>query len=75
MGGECSLGNLKLNSWKRAPAEGQPKMKVYISEMTLKSFIFEDFPGAPVVKNPPSNAGDGGSVPVGELRSHIPRDN
>ena len=22
-----------------------------------------DFPGGPVVKNPPSNAGDGGSIP------------
>ena len=75
MGGECSLGNLKLNPRKRAPAEGQPKIKECISEMTLKSFIWEDFPGAPVVKNPPSNAGDVGSVPVGDLRSHIPWDN
>ena len=31
-----------------------------------------DFPGGPVVKNPPSNAGDMGSIPGGELRSHMP---
>ena len=28
-----------------------------------------DFPGGPVVKNLPSNAGDTGLIPVGELRS------
>ena len=31
-----------------------------------------DFPGGPVVKNPPSNRGDTGSTPGGELRSHRP---
>ena len=45
----------------------------------LKSI--KDITGGPVVKNPPSNAGDAGSVPgrgtkiphaVGELRSHMP---
>ena len=34
-----------------------------------------DFPGGPVVKNPPSNAGDAGSISIGELRSHMPRGN
>ena len=34
-----------------------------------------DFPGGPVVKNPPSNAGDAGSIPVGELGSHMTRGN
>ena len=32
-----------------------------------------DFPGGPVVKTLPSNAGGAGSVPGRELRSHIPR--
>ena len=31
-----------------------------------------DFPGGAVVKNPPSNAGDAGSIPGRELRSHMP---
>ena len=31
-----------------------------------------DFPGGPVVKNPPANAGDTGSIP-GPGRSHIPQ--
>ena len=38
----------------------------------LKMKIDRDFPGGPVVKNPPSNAGDAGSIPGGELRSHMP---
>ena len=29
----------------------------------LKNYKFWDFPGGPVVKNPPSNAGDAGSIP------------
>ena len=32
------------------------------------------FPGGPVVKNPPANAGDTGSIP-GLGRSHMPRSN
>ena len=31
----------------------------------------QDFPGGPVVKNPPANAGDTGSIP-GPGRLHIP---
>ena len=33
------------------------------------------FPGGPVVKNLPSNAGDEGLIPRGELRSHKPQGN
>jgi len=36
--------------------------------------IDESFPGGLVVKNPPTNAGDMGSVP-GQGRSHMPRSN
>ena len=32
------------------------------------------FPGGPVVKNPPANAGDTGSIP-GQGRSHMLQDN
>ena len=36
--------------------------------------IFEDVPGGSVVKNPPANPGDMGSIP-GPGRSHMPRSN
>ena len=32
----------------------------------------EDFPGGPVVKNPPANAGDTGSIPENQGRFHMP---
>ena len=35
---------------------------------------FRDFPGGPMVKNPPSTAGDSGSIPR-ERRSHVPQSN
>ena len=35
----------------------------------------EDFPGGPVVKNLPSNAGDMGSIPGQGTRSHMPWNN
>ena len=40
-------------------------LNVYeISQKYLRSKIqILDFPGGPVVKNPPSNAGDAGSIP------------
>ena len=34
-----------------------------------------DFPGGPVLKNLSCNAGDTGSILVGELRSHVPQSN
>ena len=34
---------------------------------------FKDFPGGPVVRNPPASAGDMGSVPA-PGRSHMLRD-
>ena len=37
----------------------------------LKRKLFKDFPGGPVVKNPPSSAGDTGSAPGQETK--IPR--
>ena len=35
---------------------------------------YEDFPGGPVVKNPPANVRDIGSIP-GLGRSHMPQSN
>ena len=39
--------------------------------ISFKSYI-QDLPAGPVVKNPPANAGDMGSIP-GLGRSHMPR--
>ena len=39
-----------------------------------KRFAMRDFPGGSVVKNPPANAGDTGSIP-GLGRSHMPWSN
>ena len=36
--------------------------------------VKQDFPGGAVVKNPPANSGDTGSIP-GPGRSHMPRSN
>ena len=44
---------------------------VTVVELTMQ----QDFPSGPVVKNPPCNAGDVGSVLVRELRSHMSRGN
>ena len=41
---------------------------------TMNKKKFKDFPGDTVVKNPPANAGDMGSIPA-PGRSHMPRSN
>ena len=46
-----------------------------IDETIVRKGIERDFPGGPVVRNPPSNAGDQGSIPGLGLRSHMPRGN
>ena len=47
-------------------------MAIYIYISSFKD-IARDFPGDPVVKNPPSNAGNTGSITVGEIRSLVLR--
>ena len=42
--------------------------------MHLKITLKEDFPGDPMVKNPPANAGNTGSIP-GPGRFHMPSGN
>ena len=41
-----------------------------MSIFIIKKVHFEDFPGGPVLKNPPANVGDAGSIP-GLGRFHI----
>ena len=49
----------------------QKAVYTYIQFSLKKEGTSWDFPGGPVVKNPPSNAGDMGSIPGQELRSHM----
>ena len=49
------------------------RSKVLHTNKSLKSSA-PDFPGGAVVKNPPANAGDTGSIP-GLGRSHMPQSN
>ena len=47
---------------------------MYNSSKTFKLTRNRDFPGGAVVKNPPANAGETGSIP-GPGRSHMPWSN
>ena len=40
----------------------------------IKACRMRDFPGGAMVKNPPANAGDTGSIP-GPVRSHVLQSN
>ena len=40
--------------------------------LSVYRLVYGDFPGGPVVKNLPSNAGKQVQSMVGELRSHMP---
>ena len=40
-----------------------PSLLKILSSYTIQEWIRGDFPGGPVVKNLPSNAGDAGSIP------------
>ena len=53
-----------------------PLQGIYPKEVktSVQRFVHRDFPGGSVVKNPPANAGDTGSIP-GPGRSHMPQSN
>ena len=48
-------------------------LKIFLN-LPLKIHEGRDFPSGTVVKNPPANAGDMGSIP-GPGTSHMPRNN
>ena len=54
---------IKINQLQAFPGKG-----------LVRRFLDSDFPGGPVVKNPPAKAGDMGSTP-GLGRSHTPWSN
>ena len=43
-----------------------------IFKLAKSKILGRDFPGGPVMKNLPSNAGDTSLVPDWEIRSHMP---
>ena len=45
-----------------------------MNNISYKDILYRDFPGGTVVKNPPANAGEVGSIP-GPERSHRPWNN
>ena len=55
----------------RARSDSRPES--FSEEQFLKD-KYRDFPGGTVVKNPPDNAGDTGSIP-GPGGSHMPQSN
>ena len=54
----------------------KPKQKQYCNKLNkdFKNGPHWDFPGGPVVNNPPANAGDTDSIP-GLGKFHLPQDN
>ena len=54
----------------------KPTANIILSDEKVKAFPCKirnrDFTGVPVVKNPPCNEGDIGSIPCRGTRSHIP---
>ena len=55
----------------RTRAVAEMKMPPLTAQRTWSKLGVGDFLGGPVVKNPPANAGDMGSIP-GPGRSHMP---
>ena len=68
------IGNTILEFHGRTACEKLKKKKKKKKKKTTHTGNkedFGDFPRGPVVKTLPSNAGDAGSIPGGELRSHM----
>ena len=65
------------NFWRWTVVIGYSTLCVYSLHLngTLEKCLQWDFRGGPVVESLPPNAGDEGSILVGELRSHMLRDN
>ena len=63
-----------LENFMDCIAHGVTKNQTQMSNFHFRSPLV-DFPGGPVAKNPPAKAGDMGSVPGQELKSHMPQGN
>ena len=72
------LSKVAHGMWGRRkyPLKGGWRKKLIYKHLNipLKKEYGRDFLGGTVVKNPPANAGDTGSIP-GPGRSHMPRSN
>ena len=59
-----------LLNYQEITEEIKEKIKKYQETNDNKNMMTQDFPGVAVVKNPPANAGDAGSIP-GPGRCHM----
>ena len=70
----CASAGVSFGSAALPPVSHKHSMKVYGRELCLPRILrarVRGFPGGSVVQNPPTNAGDKGSIP-GPGRSHVP---
>ena len=63
----------RVVEWVRVDTKGGKKGPQLNTESLWQNSLVRGLPCDPVVKNPPSNAGDMGSIPGRELRSQTPR--
>ena len=63
---------IKISPCPHCPVNLQNQVFPSFHCQTSQKRVYRDFPGGTVVKNPPANAGDTGSIP-GTGRSHMPR--
>ena len=63
----------RVVEWVRVDTKGGKKGPQHNTESLWQNSLVRGLPCGPVVKTPPSNAGDMGSIPGRELRSQTPR--
>ena len=70
MEGQRGKGNANWRRTYYVPGSVLSNLHTYLVQSSLKKkkSLLRDFPGGPVVKNPPSNARDAGWIPGGGTR-------
>ena len=63
-----------MRGWKKIFHANENQRKAGVAIFISDKVDFRDFPGGTVVKNPPANAGDTGSI-AGPGRSNMPQSN
>ena len=66
------MKGLKANNQNKQEICKERKPRIIVNQKSTRIKQMREFPGGPVVGNPPANAGDRGSIP-GPGRSHVPR--
>ena len=68
------LPSLVIRSTSQGSVIKIHQLQAFPGKGLVRRFLDSDFPGGPVVKNPPASTGDTGSIP-GLGRSHVPQSN